>query len=287
VTLSLGKTVFGAGPKDPAYDQAVGWTGLVNGSDNLVTAIAALFLVGMAHRFGAKQVHAAALMLAAVALVALAHVTNKYLVFVPMIGLGIAWASMLGVPYIMAVSMVPKERVGVYMGILNMMIVIPMLIETVTFGWIFNNLLGGQGTNAIMMAGVMLACGSVAMLWVTDPDAANDSPIKPLATHRAISVYNRVVVGSDGSPSSLHAVATAAGVANAADAHLVVVSAYNPQAGGGSAGSLRKELRGEEDARSVLRAAEGHRLGSVPTNVVRNASCDVLIVQSSKGAEKS
>ena len=60
-------------------------------------------------------------MLAAVALVALAHVTNKYLVFVPMIGLGIAWASMLGVPYIMAVSMVPKERVGVYMGILNMM----------------------------------------------------------------------------------------------------------------------------------------------------------------------
>jgi maltose/moltooligosaccharide transporter len=155
----------------------------------------------------------------------------------------------------MAVSMVPKERVGVYMGILNMMIVIPMLIETVTFGWIFHNLLGGQGTNAIIMAGTMLAWGAIAMLWVKDPDAADDSPIVPLATHRHITVYNRVVVGSDGSPSSLHAVAMAAGVANAADAHLVVVSAYNPQAGAGSVGSPRKELRAEEDARSVLRAA--------------------------------
>ena len=88
--------------------------------------------------------HAGALLLAGVALVALAHIGNKYMVFVPMIGLGIAWASMVGVPYIIVVSMVPKERSGVYMGILNMMIVIPMLIETVTFGWIFEHLLGAS-----------------------------------------------------------------------------------------------------------------------------------------------
>ncbi len=54
-----------------------------------------------------------------------------------MIGLGIFWASAVGIPYLMVASMVPAKRTGVYMGILNMMIVVPMLIETVTFGWIF------------------------------------------------------------------------------------------------------------------------------------------------------
>ena len=280
---------------------------------------------------GAKRRHAGALLLAALSLVALAHISNKFLVFVPMIGLGIAWASMLGVPYVMVVSMVPKDRAGVYMGVLNMMIVIPMLIETVTFGWIFEHLLGSKGSNAIIMAGVMLACGAIAMLWVEDPDEADDSPLMPLATHRHITVYNRVVVGTDGSPASQHAVAHAAGVANAADAPLVVISAYNPKAG--RAGP-RQELAGEEAARSALRdsvaqltaertrpidqrivagdpvkalldtagtnpdnlivvgnrglgAAEGQLLGSVPSDVVKNASCDVLIVQTAKAAEKA
>ncbi len=138
VTVSMGESIFGAAPKDPGYQEAVGWTGLVNGSYNLVTAISALFLIGLARKMGAKRLHAGALLLAALSLVALAHISNKFLVFVPMIGLGIAWASMLGVPYVMVVSMVPKDRAGVYMGVLNMMIVIPMLIETVTFGWILS-----------------------------------------------------------------------------------------------------------------------------------------------------
>ncbi len=333
VTVSIGRTVFGVGPKDPAYEQAVGWTGLVNGSYNLVTAIAALFLISLATRFGAKRVHAGALLIAGVALVGLAHVRSKYGVFIPMIGLGIAWASMVGVPYIMAVSMVPKERTGVYMGILNMMIVIPMLIETVTFGWIFHHVLGDRGPNAIIAAGVMLALGSIAMLWVEDPASVDESHIMPLAARRGIAVYNRVVVGSDGSPASLHAVANAADVASAADAHLVVVSAYSPHPNGEPAGGRRRELRGEEDAREALRASvavltaertrqidqrivaapparalldtvgtddestlivignsglgasEGQFLGSVPSDVVKHAPCDVLIVQTRPDAK--
>jgi maltose/moltooligosaccharide transporter len=88
---------------------SMGRTGLVNGSYNLVTAIAALLLINAAQKFGAKRVHAAALLLAGASLVGLAHISNKFMVFVPMIGLGIAWASMLGVPYVMVVSMVPKN----------------------------------------------------------------------------------------------------------------------------------------------------------------------------------
>ncbi len=96
----------------------------------------AFSLVPFARRHGAKFVHRPCLLCATVGLLILPHLTNKYLLFIPIIGLGIAWASIMGVPYIMAVRMIPSTRYGVYMGIINMMIVVPMLIHSVTFGWV-------------------------------------------------------------------------------------------------------------------------------------------------------
>jgi maltose/moltooligosaccharide transporter len=293
--------------------------------------VSALFLVGFARRIGAKRVHAVALGLAAVSLIWLARIDNQYLALVPMIGLGIFWASAVGVPYLMVASMVPAKRTGVYMGILNMMIVVPMLVQTVTFGWIFNHLLDGKGSNAITLAGVLLAIGAVAMLWVNPPDEADESPIVPLGHKRHITVYDRVVVGSDGTPPSLYAVDRAAEVAQAAQARLVVVTAYrdgDPSTASSTVEGLHRDLYGTEAARKALEksvtgltkervryveqrlvpgdpaqalldtvgsnpanvivvgnrglgASEGQRLGSVPRDVVKNAVCDVLVVQTS------
>ena len=218
----------------------------MNGAYNFVTMVSALFLVGLAARIGAKRVHAVALGLAAGALIWLANISNQYLALVPMIGLGIFWASAVGVPYLMVASMVPAKRTGVYMGILNMMIVVPMLIQTVTFGWIFNHLLGGKGSNAIALAGVLMAVGAVAMLWVNPPDEADESPIMPLGGRRSITVYDRVVVGSDGTSTSLYAVDRAAEVAEAAQARLVVVTAYRDgqETAEESQAGLHRELYG-------------------------------------------
>src|SRR4051794_31152550 len=237
LAVSLGETVFHANPEQggPAWNQAIAWSGLMNGAYNFVTMISALFLVGFARRIGAKRVHAIALGLAAVALIWLAHISNQYVALISMIGLGIFWASAVGIPYLMVASMVPAKRTGVYMGILNMMIVVPMLIETVTFGWIFKHLLSGKGSNAILVAGVLLAIGAFAMLWVNPPDEADESPIVPLGGKRSITVYDRVVVGSDGTPTSLYAVDRAAEVAQAAQAKLIVVTAYREGAGAGEA----------------------------------------------------
>ena len=145
VSVSVGESVFNAAPETPGYEEAAAWTGLMNGTYNFVTMISALFLLPLCVRFGGKKVHAGTLMLAAVSLAALSPISTQILTLVPMIGLGICWASMVGVPYLMVASMVPRERTGVYMGILNMMIVVPMLIQTVTFGCIFENLLDDQG----------------------------------------------------------------------------------------------------------------------------------------------
>ena len=93
---------------------------------------------------------------------------------VAIVGLGIAWASIMGVPYIMIVRMVPSTRYGVYMGIVNMMIVIPMLIQTLSFGAIFKHFLGNDPTNAIMFAGVLLAIAGVVMLFIKEPPIVKD-----------------------------------------------------------------------------------------------------------------
>jgi maltose/moltooligosaccharide transporter len=179
-SLSIARSAFhNTSQSGEAYDEAVGWTGLVNGFYSIVTACSALFLVVMAKRYGAKWVHSASLILATMGLLAFPHLENKYLFFVPMIGLGIAWASIMGVPYILAVAAVPKNRYGVYMGIINMMIVIPMLIETFSFGAVYKTFLNSDPGTAISFAGVLLFLAAMAMLWIREV-SPEDEKIGPV-----------------------------------------------------------------------------------------------------------
>jgi maltose/moltooligosaccharide transporter len=97
------------------------------------------------------------------------------------------------------------------------------------FGWIFENLLGSSGANAIILSGALLCVAALAMLWIRPPAEDEESELMPLGgAARDITVYDQVIVGSDGTPSSLYAVDRAHAVAAEADAHVVVVSAYNP-----------------------------------------------------------
>jgi maltose/moltooligosaccharide transporter len=148
------------------YEEAVGWAGLVNGWYNVVTFLSAFFLVHLTKKFSPKKVHIACLLMAGIALILFPHIENKYLFFAPMTGFGIAWASMMGVPYLMVVNDIPKERYGVYMGIINMMIVIPMILQTITFGFIMNHFLGNDPGKAIEFGGVLLllACGATFLI---------------------------------------------------------------------------------------------------------------------------
>jgi maltose/moltooligosaccharide transporter len=287
VATSIGESVWNTDPEGARFEEAIGWIGLMNGSYNFVTIFAALGLIAVAARFGAKWIHAAALAGAAVGLIALSQIGNQYLALVPMILLGIAWASMMGIPYILVASMVPKERTGVYMGIVNMMIVVPMLVQTLTFGWIFENLLGSDGTNAIMFAGALLGCGALAMTWVNPPKENEESPVMPLGGPTEITVYDRVVVGSDGTPASLKTVRHAAAVAAAADARLVVVSAYTPEseakttATGKRLPGTRQLLYGEEAARAALRTSinelSNERVRNTETRIVEGGPAEALL----------
>jgi maltose/moltooligosaccharide transporter len=84
----------------------------------------------------------------------------------PMVGVGLAWASMMGNPYVMLAGSIPPERVGVYMGIFNMFIVIPMMIQIFTLPLYYDAWLGGNPENVIRLAGSLLICAAVAVMFV-------------------------------------------------------------------------------------------------------------------------
>jgi maltose/moltooligosaccharide transporter len=148
------------------YGEAVSWTGLVNGWYNVVTFLVAFALVGFAKKYSAKYVHFACLSLAAVGFLIFPHIENKYLLFPAITGFGIGWASMMGIPYLIVVSKIPKERYGIYMGIINMMIVIPMFIQTITFGFIMKHFLNNDPRLAITFAGVLLVLSAICTLFM-------------------------------------------------------------------------------------------------------------------------
>lgn len=148
------------------YDQAARWTSLANGFYNIVTFLSAFALVVLARKITARYVHMVCLVLAGLAMMAIPIVDNKYLLFLPMIGIGIAWASMMGIPYIMVASSIPPSKNGVYMGIVNMMIVIPMFIESLSFGKIYDLFLDSTPGNAIRFAGFLLLLAAVATRFI-------------------------------------------------------------------------------------------------------------------------
>jgi len=128
---------------------------------NTVTMLVALALVPLTLRFGGKKVYALSLVGTAIALFAIPYISDPTLVLVPMVLFGIGWAAMMGIPYTMVSKIVPQDRRGVYMGILNMMIVIPMFIQTLTFGPIYKYLLGGNAINAMLFAGAFFAIAGI------------------------------------------------------------------------------------------------------------------------------
>ncbi|MEO6529040.1 MAG: MFS transporter, partial [Gemmatimonadaceae bacterium] len=140
--------------------------GQIGGFYNFVAFVGAFALVPVARRMGPKWVHALCLTLAGLAMLWLPSITNRTLLFVPMLGVGLAWASIMSNPYVMLAGCIPPARVGVYMGIFNMFIVIPMMIEIFTLPLYYRTWLAGDPGNVIRLAGALMLCAAVAAAFV-------------------------------------------------------------------------------------------------------------------------
>ena len=153
--------------------EALSQAAKMNTTYNISTILFALALVPLALKWGGKKVYIISLFLTAFAMLSIPFIKDPILVLVPMILFGIGWAAMMGIPYSMVSKIVPQKRRGVYMGILNMMIVIPMGIQTITFGPIVKNILDNSAVNAILLGGVFFLIAGLLALRLKEPDAEN------------------------------------------------------------------------------------------------------------------
>ncbi len=167
IAFSLSRSLFDTSDASSAGFREAGLVvGQIGAFYNFIAFIGALSLIPIVRKFGAKPVHALCLTASGLAMLAIPMIDNRLLLFIPMLGIGIGWAGMMGNTYVMLANSIPAERNGVYMGIFNLFIVVPMLIETLTMPLIYEPLLGGDARNAIMLGGILMLLGAAATMLV-------------------------------------------------------------------------------------------------------------------------
>ena len=171
---SMALSVWNTGTENKVlYEEAVKWNGLIGAFGFIVTFSVAFYLAVLAKKYSAKYVHFVCLLLSGIAFICFPMIENKFLFFAVIVGYGIGWASMMGIPYLMVVSEIPKARYGVYMGIINMMIVIPMVIQNLSFGYILKHFLNNDSRLAITFAGIFLLLSAVCTLFIQNKKVAS------------------------------------------------------------------------------------------------------------------
>jgi maltose/moltooligosaccharide transporter len=145
--------------------------GNANGVYNAVGALFALCLTPMARRLGRKMTHSIALLIGGISLISIFFVRSEWGLYGSMIGIGIAWASILSMPYVILSSSIPAGKMGIYMGIFNFFITLPQIVNGICGGWIVKHIYGDQSIYSIVLAGFCLIAGAVSVLFVYDGGA--------------------------------------------------------------------------------------------------------------------
>jgi len=156
--------------KSQAFSDAGNWTGIIFGVYNGVSAIFALCLPYIAARIGRKNTHAIALVCGGIGLISIYFATSPNFLIFSMIGVGIAWASILAMPYAMLAGSLPAHKMGVYMGIFNFFITIPQIVSGIVNRPIVKYLYGNNAIWAIVMGGVFFLLAAIAVRFVADKD---------------------------------------------------------------------------------------------------------------------
>ncbi len=174
ITFAVGRSLYNtADPASAAFRDATLTTQQAGALYNFIAFAGALALIPIVRRLGARLVHAGCLSASGLAMLLIPGVETPASLFVLMLGIGIGWAGMMGNTYVMLADSIPPERNGIYMGIFNLFIVIPMLIQTLTMPLIYTPLLGGDPRNVLLMAGALMLLGAIATLFV---DAGHRRP---------------------------------------------------------------------------------------------------------------
>jgi maltose/moltooligosaccharide transporter len=166
---SIAETVWGTtDAQSSAYQDAGNWVGIMFGVYNGVSALAAFILPILARATSRKTVHTVCLVIGGASLASLLFITNKHMLLVPMIGVGIAWASILTMPYAILAAALPARRMGYYMGLFNFFVVIPQICSGLLLGAVTKYAFDGHTVRTLALGGASMALAGVLTLLVTD-----------------------------------------------------------------------------------------------------------------------
>lgn len=172
-TPAIAEHIYGLAPNDtksPAFQIAGNQVGVLFGIYNLVSALYAFALPSIARALGRKNTHAVSLVAGGLGLISVYFIQNPDYLMYSMVGVGIAWASILAMPYAMLAGSLPARKMGIYMGIFNFFITIPQITNGLVGGPLLNGLYGNHSVICLVVAGGFMILGAVATLFVEDND---------------------------------------------------------------------------------------------------------------------
>ncbi|PKP13991.1 MAG: MFS transporter [Bacteroidetes bacterium HGW-Bacteroidetes-3] len=153
-----------------AYNIAGDWVGILFGVYNAVSAVYAFFLPAIAKKFGRKRTHAFSLVIGGIGLISVYFMPDENWLILSMLGVGIAWASILAMPYAILAGSIPPKKMGVYMGIFNFFIVIPQIINALIGGPMVKYFYGGDAIYALVVSGISFLIAAILVVRVKDVD---------------------------------------------------------------------------------------------------------------------
>lgn len=171
--VAVAHHVFGAADQtSPQYTAGIAWGGVCFAAYSAVCFVFSLALPAIARALGRRTTHSICLLAGACGLLSVMVIHNQYLLLLSMVGVGIAWASTLAMPYSILAGALPQEKTGVYMGIFNFFIVIPEILASLGLGWVMSHLLNNNRLAAVVTGGAFLALAALLMRRVDDKEAA-------------------------------------------------------------------------------------------------------------------
>jgi maltose/moltooligosaccharide transporter len=160
------------------FQTAGDWWGILGAVQSIFAVIFALFMGGLANKMGRKTVYSFALFVGAIGLSSMFFINNQYLMIFSMIGMGIATAGMNAMPFAIISAAIPAQKMGVYMGIFNISIVIPQIVFAIFGGFVFmfvSDVLGGTNVSMLLVGGISLFIASLLVFFIEDKDVVDNT----------------------------------------------------------------------------------------------------------------
>jgi maltose/moltooligosaccharide transporter len=165
-STGVASSIFGGDPitNSDRYTEGLEYANATSAILNLVTFAFSFTIPFWVSKLGKKWTHSLCLLLGGLGLISVHYVDNPSWLYLSMGMVGIAWASILSMPYSLLAGVIPQEKMGIYMGVFNFFIVLPEIIAALTFGKIMENYLGNDRLLAVLIGGVLLLSAAVVCL---------------------------------------------------------------------------------------------------------------------------